>query len=309
MFRVILALALASSVCADTHSGTKRILAFSRGLLEQCTEQSFEISRQSDFMQNRTARHLLWHATGGNSGNCVWRQGALDMVQTERTVIVDDEKAVGEPRLAALVLPSANLLVPISRGSPQCTSNHDRVPAGLTLSERVMCRYTHNRGLTLSYRSLIQKLQVPVVVLGIGTQVQGFMETALPQGSEDPASVQKYRSNARLRMEWNQHSALEDLVLDGDQIDFLNTAKNHSRHNVANIAVRGDVSEQVCRNSGVSNCQSLGCPSLMLNRNTALGVLLQTKWEALRRRVSEKRSPPLRLVNPNFHPNLNYNPN
>ena len=61
-FRAILALALASSVCADTHSGTKRILAVSRGLLEQCTEQSFEIGRQSDFMQNETARHLLWHA-------------------------------------------------------------------------------------------------------------------------------------------------------------------------------------------------------------------------------------------------------
>ena len=34
----------------------------------------------------------------------------------------------------------------------------------------------------------------------------------------------------------------------------------------------------------------------MLSRNTALGVLLQTKWEALRRRVSEKGSSPLRLV-------------
>ena len=103
-FRAILALALASSVCADTHSGTKRILAVPRGILEQCTEQSIEISRQSDFMANQTARHLLWHATGLNSGNCVWRQGALDMVQTEQTVVVDDETAVGEPRLAALVL-------------------------------------------------------------------------------------------------------------------------------------------------------------------------------------------------------------
>ena len=47
-------------------------------------------------------------------------------------------------------------------------------------------------------------------------------------------------------MEWNQHSALSDLVLDEDQIDFLNTVQNRSRHNMANIAVRGDVSEQVC---------------------------------------------------------------
>ena len=133
-------------------------------------------------------------------------------------------------------------------------------------------RYTHFQALTLSLRSLIQKLQVPVVVLGIGTQVMGFMETALPQGSEDSAPVQKYRGNARLRMAWNQHSAVEDLVLDGDQVDLLNAVKNHSRNNVANIAVRGDVSEQVCRNSGVSNCQSLGCSSLMLSRNTALGV-------------------------------------
>ena len=299
-FRAILALALASSVCADTHSGTKRILAVPRRILEQCTEQSIEISRQSDFMANQTARHLLWHATGLNSGNCVWRQGALDMVQTEQTVVVDDETAVGEPRLAALVLPTANMLVPFSRGAPQCTSDHDRVPAGVTLSERVVCRYTQFRssalGLTLSLRSLIQKLQVPVVVLGIGTQVQGFLDTALPQGREDSAPVQKYRSNARLRMEWNQHSALEDLVLKWDQVDFLNTVKNHSRQNMANVAVRGDVTEQVCRNSGVTNCQSLGCPSLMLSRNTALGVLLQTKWEALRRRVSEKGGSPLRLV-------------
>ena len=106
-FRAILALALASSVRADdTHSGTKRILAVH--FLEKCTEQSIGISRQSDFMANHTARHLLWHATALNSGNCVWRQGALDMVQTEQTVVVEDETAVGEPRLAAFVLPTAN---------------------------------------------------------------------------------------------------------------------------------------------------------------------------------------------------------
>ena len=71
---------------------------------------------------------------------------------------------------------------------------------------------------------------------------------------------------------------------------MLKVVGSRSRKGVANIAVRGDVSLRTCLNSGLSSCVSLGCPSLMLSPDTALGSVLHAKWAELRKRLLGARS-------------------
>ncbi len=113
--------------------------------------------------------------------------------------------------------------------------------------------------LTASYRRLVQQLKVPTIILGIGVQV-GLLENAT------------------------------NLVLLKEQEDLLQEVGSRSRKGVANIAVRGDVSLRTCLNSGVRSCVSLGCPSLMLSPDTALGSVLHAKWAGLRKRLLGARS-------------------
>lgn len=54
-----------------------------------------------------------------------------------------------------------------------------------------------------------------------------------------------------------------------------------ARQSSRSIAVRGDVTEKVCMNTGINQCISLGCPSLTINRDLNLGTTLGEKWDSV----------------------------
>ena len=116
-----------------------------------------------------------------------------------------------------------------------------------------------DRRLTSNYQRLAQRLNVPTIILGIGVQVELTVNAT-------------------------------NLVLLKEQEEMLKVVGSRSRKGVANIAVRGDVSLRTCLNSGLSSCVSLGCPSLMLSPDTALGSVLHAKWAELRKRLLGARS-------------------
>lgn len=50
------------------------------------------------------------------------------------------------------------------------------------------------------------------------------------------------------------------------------------RQTIPAIGVRGDITKSVCKNSGIPNCVSMGCPSLTISRDMNLGNTLHSNW-------------------------------
>ena len=224
-------------------------------------------------------RKDVWTVSGHNSGNLVWWQAARNMVDVKHAILRPGKSLVHlRGQTSALLIPTANLLMPHSRRIQQ---KRTMLPAGIAAQ-------------TKQLKELVEKLDVPTMILGIGVQV-GLMETAESGAdsgyNEQSASVKERKSAKKSIRELN----VSDLVLEPQQVELLH-AVGRTRHGleVQNIAVRGDVSLKTCRNSGVFNCQSLGCPSLMLSPDTKLGVSLHVKWESVRQRLAQGKQ--LRLV-------------
>lgn len=97
---------------------------------------------------------------------------------------------------------------------------------------------------------LIEGLDVPVVVLGLGAQADE--ETRIPELT--PGSVR-----------------------------FLQAAAAHG----PDLAVRGPFSAEVCRAHGVDQVAALGCPSLFLNPDPELGRKVAARWAQLPLRVAQ----------------------
>lgn len=234
-------------------------------------------------MADGPARAAVWAATGQNSGNNVWNEGALDLLDGERTIVRSTRELLGNKTTppqppVAFVLPTANLLMPHSR------RHETSLPASIT-------------GMTRAFTATVERLAVPTLLVGIGVQV-GFTETEAGGADSgyngNTASVKEYYEQRRrgAAVRGLNRSAL---LLNAEQRHFLDVVTAHTRHGARNVAVRGDVSAEVCLNSGVTGCMSLGCPSLMLSRDDALGASLQAKWTALAARPRQG-APPLRLA-------------
>jgi len=218
--------------------------------------------------------------TTDNSGNMVWMYGALRLLDDTHTIARSPSEWLAnlEPGSSlaptAMLLSTANLLAPTFIASG--TSNGPQRKAGL--SDKSMDVLL---SMTRIYLGRILALDLPSAILGIGVQVEfgdrGMATSGNSQG--------------------------ESLKLHPTQIELLAAVANRSRGGLPNIAVRGDLTQSVCRGSGVQACLSLGCPSLMINPAPDLGRRLHQKWALLQKKFGTAQSssipspsPPLRLA-------------
>lgn len=106
-----------------------------------------------------------------------------------------------------------------------------------------------------SLSDIVRKVDRPTIVLGIGIQAkfEDLQET-------------------------------EHLQLHEHQVTFMNEIDK--RGIGKSVAVRGNITETACRNSNVTNCLSLGCPSLLISRSPDLGQVLENKWNSVASRLS-----------------------
>ena len=231
----------------------RRIVAFTEELSELVLPPGINV------MQNGSARKNVWSTTGNNAGNELWIMGALGLMDTESTIVRHPLALLQVDccRPVAFIMPMANLLRPYSRGQ--------KAP---------ILRGKDGR-LTTYYTKVVEWLNVPTMIVGIGLQMELPEKVARTNVASEDATPDLNVSN---------------LVLLNDQVQMLRAVGRRTRKGVANIAMRGDASLQACLNSRVSNCVSLGCPSLMLSSDTALGAVLHAKWAALREQLLGARS-------------------
>jgi len=105
----------------------------------------------------------------------------------------------------------------------------------------------------------VVKNDLPTIVLGVGVQI---------------------------RFDQIQNLSSQSFIGLDPYMKFLTEVGN--RHDRKSISVRGDVTETFCRNSGISQCISLGCPSLTISHNLNLGGILKAKLAAVSSRLANR---------------------
>ena len=222
---------------------------------------------------HRALKYRAW-----NAGNGVWLEGARRLVAEDEVIMRSASEATRLRgvsrggaccRPSALLIPAANWLLPYSQDGAE------------TPLPRVIADLTSNL-----IKAAVE-LNVPTMVLGLGVQV-GFHETR--RGADAGYSASS-ASNSAFKRDRSAVRPLDPrkLLLPPPQRRLLATLANLSRDAAPNIGLRGDVSRQVCRAAGGSSCASLGCPSLMLNADAALGAALQAKWRRVFRGAARLR--------------------
>eukprot|EP00521_Asterionellopsis_glacialis_P018134 CAMPEP_0195295866 /NCGR_PEP_ID=MMETSP0707-20130614/18215_1 /TAXON_ID=33640 /ORGANISM="Asterionellopsis glacialis, Strain CCMP134" /LENGTH=858 /DNA_ID=CAMNT_0040357197 /DNA_START=61 /DNA_END=2637 /DNA_ORIENTATION=- len=116
-----------------------------------------------------------------------------------------------------------------------------------------------------SMANTVAKYDLPSVVIGIGAQVEFGADVST-------VTMDGYDSYKQLLREVE------------------------SRQKSKSIAVRGDVTERICQNSGFTHCLSMGCPSLTISRNMDLGGVLKEKWDVVRRELKKDGGKKLKVV-------------
>jgi drug/metabolite transporter (DMT)-like permease len=117
--------------------------------------------------------------------------------------------------------------------------------------------------------NLIRRVNKPTTVLGIGIQAQ-----------------------------LSDLSNVDEIELHGHQATFMHEVAR--RGEGKSVSVRGEMTETACKNAGIDICNSLGCPSLTISRNTNLGNILKKKWQAVVLRLSRKEKVKLAIAVPAF---------
>ncbi|KAI3432829.1 hypothetical protein D9Q98_010413 [Chlorella vulgaris] len=180
-----------------------------------------------------------------NCGNLVWALAALRLLDPDTTKVVHIPPpfTTTEP-ISALLFPEANLLLNISK--------YDIL--------------TSVASYTKYLSSIVSSIDVPVMLIGIGTQVHfsdaGITRTAGGDAEADNADLDKLASQVSLHPE-QQHFM--------QQIDSTGGF----------TTVRGDFTAAVLTANKLQSSYPLGCPSLFLNHNMQLGAVLRQKWDAL----------------------------
>ncbi|GBF93892.1 phosphate phosphoenolpyruvate translocator [Raphidocelis subcapitata] len=192
-----------------------------------------------------------------NVGNMMWRYGAQTLVDPNATCLtLVDQSTIVYTQHDVLLLPEANLLINESQ-------------------------YHMVAGHTNMLRDVLRKTPAPVLLLGIGSQVEMQLDAERAgNGSREhlvPAS---------------------NVLLHSDQVDFLHSVEGRG----GVFSVRGQYTADVCAANGVHGAMPLGCPSLFINGNPALGSVLGTKME----RLLAARSQGLRVAVtlPHLHTNM-----
>jgi hypothetical protein len=181
-----------------------------------------------------------------NCGNLVWALAALRLLDPNTTEVVHIPPPfipTDEP-IAALLFPEANLLLNISK--------YDK--------------FTSVASYTKYLSSIVSSIDVPVMLIGIGTQVHfsdaGITRTAGRDAEADTADLDKLASQVSLHPE-QQHFM--------QQIDSSGGF----------TTVRGEFTAAVLTANKLQSSYPLGCPSFFLNHNMQLGAVLRQKWDTL----------------------------
>lgn len=121
----------------------------------------------------------------------------------------------------------------------------------------------------------VKRRDVPTIVVGIGIQFE-------------------FDNNDK-----NYELNRTDLALYHDfQKEFL--LEISKRQKTPAIGVRGDLTKAVCENSGISNCVSMGCPSLTISRDLNLGKTLETNWLAVEKKLHANEKIKIAMTVPAF---------
>jgi hypothetical protein len=120
----------------------------------------------------------------------------------------------------------------------------------------------------------IEMLNVPTFVMGIGIQAD-FGNT--------------FNDTSKIKLFDHQKRFLSEVV---------------KRSNSRSIAVRGELTETACRNSGFDSCISLGCPSFTISRDKNLGRTLQTRWDDVVAKVERGERLNITLTLPAYPPHV-----
>ena len=159
----------------------------------------------------------LMHHTGHNTGNLAFWYGANLLFDADEQVLINwgHKAAQLKDKIDLLVIPAANFLNETSNLEAQA--------------------------------KLIEELDVPVILIGIGAQSETFSKlTPLSEGTQR----------------------------------FLKVVAEHTPF----IGVRGEYSAELCRHYGVDNVEVLGCPSVLINASKILGETIEAR---LHRPVSQ----------------------
>lgn len=158
-----------------------------------------------------------------NSGNFIWHFGATRMINPYTTQFISSSS---EDPVSALVMQSANAFYMDTENEQDFNSLKSYIG---------------------SLTSLVQKINKPTILLGIGVQ-----------------------------MEFSATSNVTSVKLHEHQVSFLNEIDQ--RNTGKSVSVRGEVTHTASVNAGAKNTISLGCPSLTISRSLDLGQDLEIKW-------------------------------
>ncbi|MEI8249948.1 MAG: polysaccharide pyruvyl transferase family protein [Synechococcus sp. ELA057] len=170
--------------------------------------------------RNSVAQNIL--RSGDNTGNLVFQYAINHILKANKLFIAQGERFkfadIRQGRIDYYLMPAAN---------------HLRLDADWT-----------------DFNSFLRKIEVPIIVVGLGAQSQLQMTA-----SECASSL---RSNKSV-------------------VDFVELLEEKAIY----IGYRGDFSMEVGSSLGLSKGEVIGCPSLMINENPALGQNLRDQIDAL----------------------------
>jgi hypothetical protein len=207
-----------------------------------------------------------------NLGNLVWRYATQRLVDESSTVLISSKAEIswieggGRPRATALIHPEANLLM------PQQFAN-----SGILAHTRTVLAW-------------VRRLDLPTTLVGIGFQIP-FDQNAL-------TGIEHSRNELQLSAVKPESIATRHVRLHDDQLALMWAVGNRSR-GVLNTVVRGLTTQRVLAQNGVLGTVPIGCPSLMLNPDTACGKTIGAGWQRLMQQPLERTTARLALLLPN----------
>jgi hypothetical protein len=198
--------------------------------------------------------HEAVRVASDNTGNMVLAYGAWQLLDHQRVEVVHVAPPPYKIDVAAVLIPTANLLF-----------------------DRLKYSGSQMVGMTNMMLNITRSNRVPSALLGIGSQV----EFTQPLAGEEGAAARAKRPTA-------DFSAADKVQLPPTQVALLQRVVDSGGF----ISTRGAFTARILEANGLPPPLPLGCPSLFLNHNPALGAELQRKWNA----VLAERSTSLRLA-------------
>jgi hypothetical protein len=189
------------------------------------------------------------YLSGKNIGNWVWQYAAQERILDVRGIDV--------------ILGSEAYVPEMHRYLENGTDKIDLIywpTANILTNKSHSQKYRHDY--VMRHRRFFDLLRAPALILGIGVD---FPFDAASHETKDIGD------------DFERISVPSDMVLDPD---FADVISNITRE-VPLVATRGKFTEQVCINHGINNARDLGCPTLFISADPAVGHVLARKIRAL----------------------------